>query len=74
MFGWASATVVLASSTKRLHELVVARQLVADLLHDELLLEAARPPQGGQHDARHPAARQLALEHVLAEDLGVHSP
>ena len=53
-------------------ELVVARELVADLLHDELLLEAARAAQGRQDDAGHPAARELALEHVLAEDLRVH--
>ena len=55
-----------------LHELVVARELVADLLHDELLLEAARAAQRRQDDARHAAARELALEHVLAEDLRVH--
>ena len=55
------------------HEVVVARELVADLLHDELLLEPARAAQRGEHHARHAPARQLALEHVLAEDLRVHS-
>ena len=53
-------------------ELLVERQLVADLLHDELLLEAAGAAQRREHDARHAAARELALEHVLAEDLRIH--
>ncbi len=55
------------------HELVVRRELVADLLHDELLLEASRAPKRGEHDARHSAPRELAFENVLAEDLGVHT-
>ncbi len=54
------------------HEVVVARELVADLLHHELLLEAAGAAQRRQDDAGHPPASQLALEHVLAEHLRVH--
>ncbi len=54
------------------YELLVARELFAHLLDDELLLEASRAPQRRQDDPRHAAARELALEHVLAEDLGVH--
>ena len=55
------------------HELLVERELVPDLLDDELLLEAARAAQRREHDARHAAARELAFEHVLAEDLRIHA-
>ena len=53
-------------------EVVVARELVADLLHDELLLEAAGAAQSRQDYAGHPPASQLALEHVFAKHLRVH--
>jgi len=55
------------------NELLIERELVADLLHDELLLEAAGAAQGREHHARHASARKLALEHVFAEDLRIHA-
>ena len=72
MFGCASVDGGLRLEDEPADEVVVARELVADLLHDELLLEAARASKRRQDDAGHPAASQLALEHVLAEHLRVH--
>ena len=59
MFGWLSATVVFASSTKRRTKSSSLRELVADLLHDELLLEAARAAQR-REEARAPCRRAPA--------------
>ena len=54
-------------------ELLIEGELVADLLHDETLLEAAGPAEGREDHPSHAAARELALEHVLAEDLRIHA-
>ena len=72
MFGCERFTVVFASRTKRRTKSSSQSKLVAYLLHDESLLEAARAVASPQDDAGLPAARELALKHVLAEHLGVH--
>jgi hypothetical protein len=54
------------------HEILVERELVANLLHDQSFFEPARTAQRRQEHAGHAAARQLTFEHVLAEDLGIH--
>src|SRR5262249_22448614 len=55
------------------NKLLIEGELVADLLHDESLLEPARTTQRRQDDACHTAPRELALEDVLAEDLRVQA-
>ncbi len=52
---------------EHLDEARVGGQLRQDLLDDELLLEAAEPPQPRQVDAGHAAAGDLLIEKILPE-------
>src|SRR5678810_985183 len=54
-------------------EVGVERELVADLLYDQLFLEAPGPAQSREQHPGHASPGELAFEHVLSEDLGVHS-
>ena len=55
---------------EELHEARVARQLREDLLHHQLLLEAGESAQPCAEDARHPSARDLLVQEVVAEGRG----
>ena len=72
MFGWRQLDGRLRFVDEPLHERLVDRELGADLFDDQLLLEAARPAERGQEDARHAADGDQALEDVFAEDLREH--
>jgi hypothetical protein len=54
---------------EQLDEARVACELRKDLLHDELLLEAAGPAQARAIHARHTTARELLIQQVFAEVL-----